>query len=374
MIVYVVGPGSTSTKLALARVERGDNPALTSQLKLTLLHKTELQHSTFGHGLPDLSDLNAGLYTAAADWPAPDVVVTPGDLRAADGRSADGGAYRVTPELADWLLAQPHGESASSVGAALALALAEARGGLALIAQPPTDDDLLPEARISGVKGSERLSRMHGLNARLVARRAAHEQGMRFLEARVVVAHLGGSVSVSAFEGGRIIDTTGARLDEGPFTPSRAGTLPTHALLDLAYSRPRSELETLLLRGAGFVSLTGTGDLRELEKREKTDPGVKLAAEAFAHQVAKAVGAYSAALSARPHAIALTGGVARWSSVVGRIERRVSWIAPISVLPGELELDALAESAGRVLTGIDAVQEWTVQDWDARHGPLTAQP
>jgi butyrate kinase len=359
MIAYVVNPGSTSTKLALAEIERGDNPALPSQLKLAL-RKTELQHPTFGPGLPDLSDLNADLLAAAADWPAPDVVVAPGDLRTPDGRPADGGAYRVTPELAAALLAQPHGESDSSVGAALALALAQARGGLALIAQPPTDDDLLPEARISGLKGSERLSRLHGLNARLVARRAAHEQGVRFPQARVVVAHLGGSVSVSAFEGGRIIDTTGARLDEGPFTPSRIGSLPTHALLDLAYSRPRSELEALLLRKSGFVSLTGTGDLRELEKREKTDPGVKLAAEAFAHQVAKAIGAYSAALSARPHAIALTGGIARWSSVVGRIESRVGWIAPVSVLPGELELDALAESAGRVLTGIEDALDWPV--------------
>ena len=354
MLAYVINPGSTSTKLALAEIERGDNPALPSQLRLKLT-RAEIEHSALLSGPLELGGLEADLSAAAADWPDPDAVVAHSGLIG----SLEAGAYRVTPELAGWLLTHPHGEHTSNVGAALALDLAGQRGVNAYIVDPPDVDELLPEARVSGLAGAERLSRLHTLNARLVARRAAHEQGVRFQDARVVVAHLGGSVSVSAFENGRIIDTTGARLDEGPFTPSRAGTLPIHSLLDLAYSRPRAELERLLLRESGFVSLTGTADLRELERREKTEGRVKLAADAFAHQVAKHIGAYAAALSARPHAIAVTGGIARWSSVVDRIERRVGWIAPLSVLPGELELEALAEGVGRVLLGLEEAREWS---------------
>ncbi|AZI43622.1 butyrate kinase [Deinococcus psychrotolerans] len=354
MLAYVINPGSTSTKLALAEIERGDNPALPSLLRLKL-DKTEVMHSALLSGPLELGDLQADLMTAATDWPKPDAVVAAcgliGNLQA--------GAYRVTPELAEWLLTHPHGEYTSNVGAALALHLAESRGVPAYVVDPPDVDELRPEARVSGLAGVERLSRLHTLNARLVARRAAHEQGLRFQDARVVVAHLGGSISVSAFEGAKIIDTTGARLDEGPFTPSRAGTLPIRALLDVAYSRPRSDAEKLLLSGAGFLGLTGTADLRELERREKTESRVKLAADAFAYQVAKNIGAYSAALSARPHAVAITGGIARWESVVNRIERQIGWIAPLTVLPGDLELEALAEGMGRVLLGLETAQDWT---------------
>ena len=353
MLAFVINPGSTSTKLALAGIERGDNPELPSQLRLTL-EKVELIHPSLHSGPDALAQLSAEILLAAADWPAPDAVVSRSGLM---GR-AETGAYRVTPALAGWLLRHPHGQSDSNLGAALALEVAQARGAAAYIVDSPSADELLPEARITGIAGIERRSRLHALNARLVARRAAHEQGIRFQEARVVVAHLGGSVSISAFDAGRIVDTSGALLDEGPFTPTRAGTLPSHALLDLAYAAPRAELEARLLNDSGFVSLTGTANLRELERREQTEPQVKLAADAFAHQVSKAIGAYSAAMSARPQAIALTGGIARWESVMQRIERRVGWIAPITVLPGELELEALAEGVGRVLLGLEDAHDW----------------
>ena len=358
MLAYVINPGSTSTKLALATIERGENPQLPAQLKLSL-EKVELIHPLLRSGPEALAQLSAEILRAAADWPAPDAVVSRSGLM---GR-AETGAYRVTPALAEWLLTHPHGQSDSNLGAALALRLAETYGAAAYIVDPPSVDELTPEARVTGIAGVMRRSRLHALNARLVARRAAYEQGVRFQEAQVVVAHLGGSVSVSAFDAGRIVDTTGALLDEGPFTPTRAGTLPMYALLDLAYSTPRAELEARLLDESGFVSLTGTADLRELERREQTEPEVRLAADAFAHQVSKAIGAYSAAMSARPQAIALTGGIARWESVTSRIERRVGWIAPVSILPGELELEALAEGVGRVLLNLEDAHDW--------HAPAT---
>lgn len=350
MIAYVINPGSATTKLALANIERGDNPALPSQLKVTLEQQEALQQT-----LDHTGELIDALRAAAQAWPAPDAVVSRGGLLG--NRVAS--SYRVTPDLAQYLLTHPHGESVSNAGAALAYGLAQAYGVPAYIIDPPSSDELLPQARLTGLPGVLRRGAAHLLNSRMVARRAAYEQGLRFQDSRVVVAHLGGTVSVSAFEGGRVVDGSGATLDEGPFGPMRAGALPTFAALDLAYRLPRAELEDLLLRRSGFLALTGTADLRELERREKTEAKVKQAADAFAHQVARALGACSTALSARPHALALTGGIARWESVVSRIERQVSWIAPLSVFPGELELEALAEGAGRILLGLEQSEDWS---------------
>ncbi len=154
------------------------------------------------------------------------------------------------------------------------------------------------------------------------------------------------------------MDTTGALLDEGPFSPQRAGTLPLRGLLDLAYSTPREELERRLTQEGGLRGLTGTADLRDLEWREKTEVEVRVAVAAFVLQISKAIGAYGA-FGGRPDAIALTGGAARWESLVERIERNVGWIAPVIVIPGELELEALAEGVGRVLLGVEEARVWT---------------
>jgi butyrate kinase len=360
VILYVINPGSTDTKLALARVEAAENAPLPGQPGLTQL-SLSLERREFSH--PDLSgppevqlaQVRAALEGAFAGWPAPDAVVARGGLI---GPLA-AGAYRVTPELAAHSLAAPFGWHASNLGATLALEQATALGVPAYLVDPISVDELLPEARVSGLPGTVRASRFHALNARMVARRAAHEVGKRLAQAGVVVAHLGAGVSVTAFHGGRAIDTSGSYLAEGPFSAQRAGGLPLSGMLDLAYSGvPRAELERRLTQEGGFRGLTGSADLRELERREKQEPAVRLAAEAFVHQVCKSIGAYSAALPGRPDAIAITGGVARWAGLIDRIERRVSWIAPIIVLPGELETEALAEGAGRVLLGIEPARDW----------------
>ncbi|MDL2345671.1 butyrate kinase, partial [Deinococcus sp. MIMF12] len=131
------------------------------------------------------------------------------------------------------------------------------------------------------------------------------------------------------------------------------------ALLRLAGGHRPDEVLARLASGSGFLALTGSADLRDLETRAQEDPGVQAAASALVHQACKAVGEQCGALSARPDALALTGGVARWEALVDRIERRLSWIAPVIVVPGELELEALAEGAGRVLLGLEPPREWS---------------
>ena len=362
MIVYVLNPGSTSTKLGLSEVTETKQGSIAASVQ-----KTEVQHANLRTGRqPEMSLTGDGsfdpsalerlrklVFEASRDWPRPDAIASRGGLIG----PVDAGTYRITPELARHSLDSFYGAHASNLGATLALEWAAIHGVPAFIVDPPTVDELLPEARVTGVRGIERRSRFHALNARAVARRAAREVGKRFEEACVVVAHLGGGSSITTFFHGRAVDTTGSLLDEGPFTPQRAGSLPLEGLLELAYHTPRNILETALMQESGFLGLTGTADLREIERREAEDAGVQLAVAAFIHQVAKNIGAYAAA-AARPDAIALTGGAARWEGLVERLSNRLGWIAPVITIPGELELEALAEGAGRVLFGLEQPKEW----------------
>ncbi len=363
MIVYVLNPGSTSTKLGLAEITQTKQGTVAAKIE-----KRELQHASVrtgnrtetsltGDGNFDptaLERLRRMVLEASRDWPKPDAIASRGGLIG----PVEAGTYRITPALARYSLDSPYGTHAGNLGATLALEWGVFHSVPAFIVDPPTVDEMLPEARVTGVPGTERRSRFHALNARAVARRAALEVGKRFEEACVVVAHLGGGSSITTFHQGRAVDTSGALLDEGPFTPQRAGSLPTEALLDLAYHTPRNILERQLTQESGFLALLGTADLREIEAREADDANVQLAVSAFIHQIAKNVGAYAAA-AVRPDAIAITGGAARWESLVERLSNRLGWIAPVIGIAGELELEALAEGAGRVLYGLEQPKEWS---------------
>ncbi|ABF45678.1 acetate and butyrate kinase [Deinococcus geothermalis DSM 11300] len=349
MIAHVINPGSSSVKLACASILPSENAALPGQLRVALT-RTEVPLPG-PPGEQDLATLASAVLDATADWPFPDAVVARGGWL---GRVA-AGTYRVTPELAHYA-AQ---EGRDGLGAVLALRVGEARGVPAFVVDPQSVNELLPEARETGVRGVIREARFHALNARMVARRAAHEVGKRLQDARVVVAHLGATTSVTAFDGGRAIDTTGTGPEGGPLGALQAGPLPTSALLRLTEGRSPAELLRLLGAESGFLALTGSANLKELEAREATDPAVQAAAAAFVHQACKAIGEQCGALSGRPDALALTGGAARWEALVDRIERRLSWIAPVIIVPGELELEALAEGAGRVLLGLEQPRDWT---------------
>jgi butyrate kinase len=373
MIVYVLNPGSTSTKLGLATVT-ANNKGVTA-----VVEKLELQHPTLkarasDHGAAALSldgtasDAPVGLDSDAMDairafikqssteWAKPDAI----SCRAGLLGPCAAGTYRVTKQLAQYSLLHKNGIHASNYGARLALEWAEMFGVPAYLVDPPTVDELLPEARVTGVPYLSRRSRFHALNARAVARRAASEIGKRFEDSTIVVAHLGGGSSVTSFQNGRAIDTTGALLDEGPFSSERAGTLPIEGLLDLAYSLPRDILEFQLRRQSGFQGMLGTSDLKVIESRAVQDQPTREAINAYLHQVAKNVGAYAAASPGRPDAIVLTGGAARWTSLMQRLETRLGWIAPVVVIPGELEMEALAEGAGRVLYNLEAALDFQI--------------
>ncbi|MFC4637493.1 butyrate kinase [Deinococcus hohokamensis] len=353
MIAHVINPGTSGLKLACATLLPSENPALPGQLRVSLT-RAELPLSQ-QPCVADLPRLAAEILALTADWPAPDAIVGRGGMIGRVGA----GTYRVTPELAEYAVQGQGAALVMNLGGPLALSVAGARGVPAFIVDPQSLDELLPEARETGVRGLRRSAEFHGLNARAAARRAAYEVGKRLQDARIVVAHLGATTSVTAFDCGRAVDSTGTGPDGGPLGAMQSGPLPTRALLTLVEEVGSERTLQLLSGEGGVLALTGSANLKDLEAREGEDPQVQAAAAALVHQACKAIGEQVGALPGRPDAIVVTGGVARWDTLMDRIERRLAWIAPVLIIPGELELEALAEGAGRVLLGLEPAREWT---------------
>jgi butyrate kinase len=231
----------------------------------------------------------------------------------------------------------------------------------AFIADPVSVDEFEDLARISGLKEIERLSLLHTLNVRANAYRYAKEHGKKFSELNIIVAHIGGGISIVPIKNGRLVDVNNAN-EGGPFSPERAGGLPSINIVEMAYSGKYSEreLKKLLTKRAGMISYMGTNDMKAvIEKVKSGDEYAKLIFEAMCYQIAKEIGAMATVLKGNVEAIILTGGVSYNKEVVDEVERRVGWIAPVVVYPGEKELEALALAALRVLRKEEEAKEYS---------------
>ncbi|MBT3275079.1 MAG: butyrate kinase, partial [Spirochaetales bacterium] len=266
----------------------------------------------------------------------------------------------VNSRMIDDLISCRYGTHPSNLGAVLGKSAAEKYGCTAVIADPVGVDEFAAPARISGLHGIDRKSFSHALNLRSTARQIANDLSIAFDRARFVGIHLGGGISVAALNGGRIIDVNNSS-EGGPFTPQRTGSLPVLQLVDLAFSgrfAVADELKEHLTKSGGLVSYLGTDNVEEVLRRiESGDRDAELVLRGMAYQIAKESGAMAAALGGAPDAVFLTGGfavppVSEW------ISEYISWIAPVIVRPGEREMLALAEAAGRFLQGEEAPLEY----------------
>ena len=263
------------------------------------------------------------------------------------------GTYLVDGAMLGDLERAVRGEHASNLGAPMASALAADHGCPAFVVDPVSVDELDPVARVSGLCGIERRSLSHALNMRAVARRFAAQTGRALEDLRLVVVHMGTGVSLSAQREGRMVDVVNPQ-DEGPFSGDRAGGVPAMAVIDLCAAPgadPRAVRRRLFGDG-GLYSHLGTRDAREAIRRcEAGDSQACLVMDAMCYQIAKAAGGLAAALEGAVDAVLLTGGMAHLPLVVEGVRRRVAFVAPVHVDPGEDELRALAEGALRVLRG-----------------------
>lgn len=344
--ILVINPGSTSTKLAIfedrhsVAAETVSHDAAAIAQYATLMDQLSMRLGivkdfAVRNGSP-LSDLSA-------------IACRGGMLH-----PLASGTYAVNGQMVDELRNRPVGIHASNLAACIGLALSEESGVPSYVVDPVVVDELHPLARLSGLKGIERVSIFHALNQKAVARQLAQDLGKSYEELNLIVVHLGGGISVGAHERGRVIDVNNALNGDGPFAPERAGSLPAIGLVKLCFSGTYSQQEVMkLLAGkGGLVSHLGTNNARTVEQMISAgDEYARLVYEAMAYTVAKTVGEMATVLKGKVDAIILTGGMAHSELLVGQIAQRVQFIAPVKVYPGEDEMRALALGVLRVLDG-----------------------
>lgn len=349
----IINPGSTSTKIAVFE----DDQCLYSE---TLRHDSEdigkfdriIDQFAYRRKLVLESIQKAGVDPAELD-----AVVGRGGLL----RPIPGGTYIVNEKMIEDLQAETRGSHASNLGALLARSIAAEYNIPAYIVDPVGVDEMEPLARISGMPENPRESLFHALNQKAIARRAAVDLKKDYEETNMVVAHLGGGISVGAHTGGRVIDVNNAIPGEGPFSPERSGGVPVGKLVHLCYSGlySKSEMMNKITGHGGLVAYLETNDAVEVEKQiGQGDKQAELVYKAMAYQVAKEIGACSTVLRGRIDAIIITGGIAHSQMLVNWITERVDFIAPVLVYPGEDEMEALAAGGIRVLQGREAAKTY----------------
>ncbi len=349
----IINPGSTSTKIGVFEDE-------TQLLDKTLRHTTEeIAQFPSIYAQKDFRKkiILDALAEEKIDPKSFQVIVGRGGLL----KPIPGGTYAVSDALLKDLITPPQGEHASNLGGILAREIGDALGVPSYIVDPVVVDELAPVARISGVPEIERVSIFHALNQKAMARRYAKENGKKYADLNLIVVHMGGGVSVGAHTGGKVVDVFNALDGDGSFSPERAGGVPSGALIRMCYESGLSEKEMRrkIVGNGGFNAYLGTNDAREVEKRVADgDEKARLVRDAFVYQMSKNIGAMAAVLNGKVDAILMTGGIAYDQKITEMITEKVSFIAPVTLYPGEDELLALAQGALRVMTGEEKAQEY----------------
>lgn len=347
--VLVINPGSTSTKIAIF-----DNEQLVLE-------------ETLRHSIKVLDEFDSILEQYEFRKEAVMKVLEKRDIKLNSisgivGRGGlikpiEGGTYRLDNNLVEALkqgaIEKGH---ASNLAGIIAYELACELGIKAFVIDPPCVDELDDIARITGLKGTTRISLFHALNQKAVARRVAYKAGKKYEDCNFIVAHLGGGISIGAHKKGRVIDVNNALDGDGPFSPERAGQIPTGELINLCYCNKytKEEIKKMIVGRGGIVSYLGVNDVRVVENMiEKGDEEAKLIYDAMIYQVAKDIGAMATVLKGKYDAIIITGGIAYSEKFCNMLKDRISFLGDILVFPGEDEMIALAEGALRVLKGVE---------------------
>jgi len=273
-------------------------------------------------------------------------------------RPIPGGVYAVGPQMLFDLRSCAFGTHASNLGAILAYDLATSAGIPSLIADPVVVDELGPLARYSGHPSITRRSIFHALNHKAVARRVAEGLGRPYEELRLIIAHLGGGVSVGAHELGRVVDANNALDGDGPFSPERSGGLPAGEVVNWCFAPGATErdIRRRITGQGGFLAYLGTASGMEIEERiRKGDAFAREVRQAMAYQVAKEIGAMGAVLRGQVDAVILTGGLVHDRELAGSIAERVQFLGPVMVHAGEDEMSALALAALRALADPESI-------------------
>jgi len=348
--ILAINPGSTSTKIALfddaAQVFKTNIEHPNSELEKykKIADQYEMRYDAI------LSVMKENNF----DVKELDAVVGRGGLLP----PVKSGAYRVNGPMVERLKNNPVVEHASNLGAIISFAMAEPLKIPAFIYDSVAVDEMEPIAKITGIAEIKRSSFAHALNMRAVAIKTAKEMGKELTDLNLIVTHLGGGISVCALKKGKMVDIVSD--DEGPFSPERSGRIPAKEMMNLCYREERSVVSKKLRGKGGLVSLLGTNSALDVEKMiENGDEHAKLVYSAMAYQIAKGIGELATVVDGEVDRIIVTGGIAYSKIMTSAIEKSVKFIAPVVIVPGENEMEALSQGAIRVLKGEEEAHEYT---------------
>ncbi len=275
------------------------------------------------------------------------------------------GVYNVNADMREVLSTSREGNHACNlsalIGDNIAHTINELRGKdgpcgpcVAYVADPPMADEMLPECHVGGIPEFPRRTLFHALNTRAIMRRYLRDSGRKAEDTTAIICHMGGGVTISTHRDGRVIDTSHGLGGDGPITPERAGCCPPYPLIDMCFSGKytKQEIKRKLIGQGGAVAYFGTNDMREIVRCAKEGkPEYVLFMKAFVLNIAKYIVAQGAVVDGKVDVIILTGGVAYSTDITDAITKKVSWLAPVVVYPGENELASLAENGEMILEG-----------------------
>lgn len=352
-LILVINPGSTSTKIS---VYEENKEVFTKTLRHTneelapfpdVISQKDFRRDIIKRVLAD-NNINFRKFA---------IIVGRGGVI----KPIKSGVYEVNDAMIEDIKEHKNGEHASNLGGVIAREIAReiGNGVKAIIADPVVVDELEPVARITGQKEISKMSIFHALNQKAIAKLYSKEHGLKYNELNLIVAHLGGGVSVGMHSKGRVIDVNDALRGEGPFSPERSGGLPANALVDLCFSGKytHQQVRKLVCGAGGVVSYLGTNSFLDVENRVAAgDKEAILIADAFIYQLAKEIGSMATVVNGKVDAILVTGGIAYGKKMMEQLKERVKFIAPVFIYPGEDEMGALASNGLAVLDGTEEVQ------------------
>lgn len=352
--VFAINPGSTSTKIAMFE---GDKEVFSKNIS----HDAEKLKE-----FKEISDQ----FDYRKETILKELAEAGQTLEGVDAFSArggglvniEGGVYKVGEKLLEHARVGYTVKHPATLGAQLADAFAKEYGGVAFVVNPPDVDEFTDVARVTGLKGIYRESRIHALNQKEIGIRYAAKLGKKYEDLNLIICHIGGGISVTAHNHGKMVDSNDIANGDGPMAPTRCGQLPVKDVVTMCFSGKYTEKEMRekITKTGGLVDHLGTSDAREVTEMIKNgNQYAKLIYDAMIYEIGKTAGSMAAVLCGKVDGIIFTGGISHDKYVVEKLTEMLSFIAPITVMAGEFEMEALAAGAIRVLSGKEEAKTYT---------------
>lgn len=352
--VFAINPGSTSTKIAMFE---GDKEVFSQNIS----HDAEKLKE-----FKEISDQ----FDYRKETILKELAEAGQTLEGVDAFSArggglvniEGGVYQVGEKLLEHARVGYTVKHPASLGAQLADAFAKEYGGVAFVVNPPDVDEFTDVARVTGLKGIYRESRIHALNQKEIGIRYAAKLGKKYEDLNLIICHIGGGISVTAHNHGKMVDSNDIANGDGPMAPTRCGQLPVKDVVTMCFSGKYTEKEMRekITKTGGLVDHLGTSDAREVTEMIKNgNQYAKLIYDAMIYEIGKTAGSMAAVLCGKVDGIIFTGGISHDKYVVEKLTEMLGFIAPITVMAGEFEMEALAAGAIRVLSGKEEAKIYT---------------